>query len=243
MRIADGPAVVLLRQADETDDRYERALCERGFRARSVPVLSFRYPNQTALRARLATPGRYAGLIVTSPRAVRAVAEAGEASPTWADWTHKPTYAVGPKTASALRALGCHPTGQQAGRGAALGAVIAKANNPYLFVCGNRRRDDLPNTLRQAGTPFEELVVYETVLRSDLNLPSPAEGDWLVFFSPSGTQAVNSYAPEQMQGYRLAAIGPTTADALRDLGLVPQAVASEPSPAALVAAVEQATHG
>lgn len=243
MCTADTPAVVLLRRADGAHDRYEQAFGERGFAASCVPVLSFRYINQAALRTRLATPSRYAGLIATSPRAVRALAEARTATPAWADWTEKSAYAVGPKTAAALRALGCHPMGQESGSAAALGVGIAKTKKPYLFICGNRRRDALPNALREADTPFEELVVYETVLRSDLKLPTPETGDWIVFFSPSGIKAVTNYASEQMQGYRLATIGPTTADALRDLGFVPEAVASKPAPAALVAAIEQATRG
>lgn len=240
MSLSDAPAVVLLRQADETEDRYEQAFAERGFTATCVPVLAFRYPNQPALRARLSVPHRYAGLIVTSPRAVRAVADVRQSIGTWAEWTEKPAYAVGPKTASALRTQGVDPRGAETGGGSALGAVIANKTKPYLFACSNRRRDALPAALREAGTPFEELVVYETMLRSDLDLPAQEAGDWLVFFSPSGIEAVARYASESLRGYRLAAIGPTTAAALRDRGETPDAVAVEPTPEALVDAIEQA---
>lgn len=243
MDLPDAPIIVLLRHGAGPDDRYVQAFAERGITASCVPVLAFQFPNQPALRERLSVPDRYAGLIATSPRAVRAVAEARDAVESWAAWTTKPAYAVGPKTAATLRGLGIDPQGEQTGSAGALSAVIEKKENPYLFVCGNRRREVLPEALREAGISFEELMVYKTILRTDLEIPVPRKGDWLVFFSPSGVEAISTYAPEQMKPYRLATIGPTTAESLRTRGQKPEAVAHAPSPEALVAAIERAARG
>jgi uroporphyrinogen-III synthase len=145
---------------------------------------------------------------------------------------------VGPKTADALRAQGFAPTGEETGGAAALASVIAKKKRPYLFLSGNRRRDTLPNALRKAGTPYDELVVYETHLRSEIDLPDPEPGDWLVFFSPSGIKAVARQSSRGVAEYRLATIGPTTASALREHDWSPEAVADTPSPDALVRAIQ-----
>lgn len=230
---------MLLRSGAGPDDRYVRALDAAGWSARCLPVLRFAFPRQEALRERGQHPDQYAGLIVTSPRAVRAIAQLDDEG--WKTrWQQKPAYAVGPKTASALRALGLTPVGEETGSAASLAAVIAKKKKPYLFLCGNRRRDVLPDALRTAGTAFEELIVYETHLRSNIVLPRPQTGDWLVFFSPSGLEAVTQSAANEVAGYRLAAIGPTTADALRARGTTVEAVASSPSPEGLVHALRMA---
>ncbi|NBB75309.1 MAG: uroporphyrinogen-III synthase [Bacteroidetes bacterium] len=234
------PTVVLLRSASGPDDAYVRAFEAAGFQARCVPVLTFRFPRQAALRDRLARPSRYAGLIATSPRAVRAIEQAGPDEPFWAHWTSKPAYAVGPKTAAALRALGVAPQGEDTGRAAALASMIAKTEKPYLFLCGNRRRDTLPAALQEAGTPYEELIVYETHPRAAIDLPDPDSGDWIVFFSPSGIEALAAASAEAVPAYRVAAIGPTTAAALRDHGWPPEAVAEAPAPSSLVAALQAA---
>lgn len=234
--------VVLLRSASGPDDQYVTAFEAEGFRAQCEPVLTFRFPRPSALRDRLAHPERYAGLIVTSPRAVRAIERVERSEPTWAAWTEKPAYAVGPKTAAALRRLGCGPSGAQTGSAAALASVIVNQKKPYLFLSGNRRRATLPDALHADGIPFEECTVYETHLRTNIELPDPNPGDWLVFFSPSGAEALARCGTNPIAGYRLAAIGPTTAGALRERGWAPDAVAETPSPDGLVAAVTAAAN-
>lgn len=234
------PKVVLLRSASGPDDAYVQALEAAGFRAECVPVLAFRFPRQEILRDRLARPGQYAGLIATSPRAARAVEQAGFNASAAAEWASKPAYAVGPKTAEALRGVGLAPRGEEAGSAAALASVIASKKTPYLFLCGNRRRDTLPIALQEVGTAYEELVAYETYLRTEIDLPEAHSGDWLVFFSPSGIEAVAEQSTEAASGYRWAAIGPTTGAALREHGWSPDAVAAAPTPESLVAAIQAA---
>lgn len=234
------PKVVLLRSASGPDDAYLSAFEAAGFQARCVPVLAFRFPRQEILRERLAQPGQYAGLIATSPRAARAVEQVGGDASAPVAWASKPVYAVGPKTAEALRSLGLTPQGEETGRAAALASVIAKKNRPYLFLSGNRRRDTLPTALQEVGTAYEELVVYETHPRAKIEVPEAHPGDWLVFFSPSGIEAVAERSTGSVSGYRLAAIGPTTGTALREHGWPPDAVAAAPAPESLIAAIQRA---
>ena len=238
------PDAVLLRSPDDDGpDRYIAALGRAGLEAVCEPVLAFSFPRPAALRDRLASPDRYAGLIATSPRAATALARlASDQSPLLQAWGERPAYAVGPKTADQLRALGLHPRGAETGSAEALAAYIVDdaPAAPLLFLSGNRRRDTLPEALQRAGLPFDELVVYETHPRSDLDLPAANGSTWLVFFSPSGLEAVEAGEGADLEEYRVAAIGPTTGTALATAGFSVEAVAESPSPEGLVAALKTA---
>ena len=239
----DRPRVLLLR-SPSAPDPYVQALHEAGFRAVCAPVLRFAFPHQQALSERLARPAHYAGLIATSPRAVRALSDTlAGLSVQSAAWKAKPAYAVGPRTAGALRTLGFEAEGEETGEAAALADFIARRaegsqGEALLFVCGNRRRGTLPERLREEGVPFEEQVVYETHARADLDLTGHT--GWLAFFSPSGIAAVRQARGFEASAVRFAAIGSTTAAALEEEGWPADAVAAAPTPAALVAAVREA---
>lgn len=234
--------VILLRSADDPDP-YRATFSQAGLRAACEPVLSFVFPNQDALRKRLRRRKQYAGIVATSPRVAGALDRAFSAEAELAEaWRGAPAYAVGPKTAGRLREVDLQPRGEEAGTAEALAQRIVDNGPaaPLLFLCGNRRRDTLPDQLVEAGVPFEEQMVYETRTRSTLDLPSPAGETWLVFFSPSGLEAVQQAASVDPSAYRVAAIGPTTAGALEDAGLVVDAVAAAPAPDELVAAITAA---
>lgn len=236
------PDVILLRSADEPDP-YLQAFDEAGLRAECRPVLQFTFPAEEALRERLGARDQYSALVATSPRAVRAVRRAFETAPSLREaWEGTPAYAVGPKTGGRLRALGFEVRGEEAGDAESLVSIIVDdaPSAPLLFLAGNRRRETLPAGLRAGAVPFEELVVYETHLRSSLSLPD-RDDLWVVFFSPSGLEAVRKGAGESLHRFRCAAIGPTTAGALREAGVPVAAVADEPAPDALVRAVVRAS--
>ena len=248
------PLVLLLRSPDdEGEDRYVRAFRENGFRAVCRPVLRFAFQGDDDfsgddVRRALRHPERYAGLIATSPRATQALQKTFQRAPeAAAAWRAKPAFAVGPKTAAGLRAGGLQPRGEESGSGAVLGSVIASGlkekkirmgERPLLFLCGNRRREALPEQLREQEIPFEECVAYQTHLRNGPWLKEkPA---WGVFFSPSGVEAVQGAQEEGWVHVYKAAIGPTTAQALEKAGWSADAVAQHPSPEALVQAVSAA---
>ncbi|WP_022836736.1 uroporphyrinogen-III synthase [Salisaeta longa] len=228
------PHVALLRSAaSSTSDPYVQAFAQDGWTASCHPVLRFTFPQQEALEAELARAARYGALLVTSPRAVRALEQAWEGQAPSA-WRAKPAYAVGPKTAQALRALGLRPVGHDAGSARQLASRLKATDAPFLFLCGNRRRDTLPNALREQGLSYTEQVVYHTHLRTDVTLPDTV--DWIAVFSPSGRKALAASGIDP-SAYQIAAIGPTTAAALREASCTVAAVAASPSPAALQQAV------
>lgn len=236
--------VILLRSADEPD-RYVQAFAAAGMQAECEPVLTFGFPNQDRLADRLTQHDEYGALLATSPRVATALGRLFEERADLREaWHGRTAYAVGPKTARRLREIGLTPEGEEAGDAENLAAHIIgnKPVAPLLFLCGNRRRETIPNRLEAAGIPFDELVVYETNTRRDLTLPSPqsSRSTWLVFFSPSGLEAVEQAGTMDLANYRVAAIGPTTGGALEDAGYDVEAVAKEPSPEALVWALESA---
>ena len=233
------PDVILLRTPEEPDP-YVDALADAGFRAVCRSVLDFHFPADEILHDRLRDPAEYGGLIATSPRAARALRRVFDGSGTLhAEWEGTPAYIVGPKTAERFRELSFEVQGEDTGSAEELVSLLTEAapSSPLLFLAGNRRRDTLPDGLRAAGISFEEEVVYETQPRTDLTLP-PSDGEtWLVFFSPSGLEALRASEVEGLSEYRIATIGPTTAAEIQEVGLEVAAVADVPSPGGVADAV------
>lgn len=238
MTTPPAPIVALLRMPERPIDPYEAALEAAGFRTVSIPVLDVEPAGEDALAGVLRRPDAYEGVILTSPRAASRLVE-GIQLPRIdaAAWQKKAIWTVGPATAAAVAAAGFEPEGEDSGEAGRLAERIVahSATRPWLFLCGDRRRDTLPEALRQARTPFEEVIVYQTRGKAPdwSACPSP---DWVVFFSPLGVEAAMP-ANTNWETARTAAIGPATAVALRDAGRPAAVVAEQPTPAALVAAL------
>ncbi|MEE2772774.1 MAG: uroporphyrinogen-III synthase [Bacteroidota bacterium] len=79
----------------------------------------------------------------------------------------------------------------------------------FIFFCGNKRRDELPETLKKHRVKIDEIEVYRTSLRA-MEFPQPFDG--ILFFSPSGVQSY--HLQNQMQGTAFC-IGETTASEAR----------------------------
>jgi uroporphyrinogen-III synthase len=92
-----------------------------------------------------------------------------------------------------------------------LAAAIVQLGLPeVIFFCGNLRREELPEMLREGGTDVREMTVYETSI-----VPRRVEGEYdgILFFSPSAVEGffrLNHVSPKTI----LFAIGKTTAAAL-----------------------------
>lgn len=69
-----------------------------------------------------------------------------------------------------------------------LGYFISKnyKNDSFLFFCGNRRLNDLPEILIKNKLHFKELEVYQTIL---IPQQFSESFDGILFFSPSGVQS------------------------------------------------------
>ncbi|HMB91519.1 MAG TPA: uroporphyrinogen-III synthase [Rhodothermales bacterium] len=235
-------SLVCLLREPTSPDPYEQAMEAAGLRSVSVPVLRFACVNQDVLGAALKEPDAFGGLICTSPRSVAALTQV------WANdiarqtaWSEKPVFVVGPRTAAAVHDLGLTAVGADSGNAAALAEIICQRtfSLPLLFLSGNRRRDALSDQLTAGGTPFQEICVYETHLRTDLPLDTLPALDWLAFFSPSGVEAVQQ-CDFDASTIPKAAIGPTTAQAIEAAGWTVDALAQQPAPEALAAAIKHA---
>lgn len=93
----------------------------------------------------------------------------------------------------------------------ALAEVIIQNNvKEIVFFCGDKRRDELPTTLREAGVVVHEVVLYETV---ETPQATTDDVEAVLFFSPSAVQSF--FSVNQLNRNTVCfAIGQTTADSL-----------------------------
>ncbi|XP_055332715.1 uncharacterized protein LOC129584544 [Paramacrobiotus metropolitanus] len=237
-------------------DAYEQALKEAGWNVVQIPVINFQYLGVPELQNALFRPEQYSGLILTSPRGVEALALAAKGNENaWKDthcpaWNTKSVYAIGEGTAAVARALGLVPTETEAGSEKALGEIIAGRKEQHterlLFPCGNLRLESLRNILDEKGIFVEYIESYETSAHPQLvslvqqALQSQGFPDAVLFFSPSGIQFMDEILRQESLAFKqtkYAAIGPTTAEAMRTLGYAVDAVAEKPEPQSAVKAL------
>lgn len=130
-------------------------------------------------------------------------------------------YAVGKKTASALKKIGFSSFVPEIENGTGLAKVIVKDLKDHpdrdkitiLHFCGNKRRDELRQFLENSDFKVKDIVMYKTGLNL-MRMPQEQPDAWL-FFSPSGVQAFRKSGGFQDKNLsRLFAIGSTTAEEL-----------------------------
>lgn len=108
--------------------------------------------------------------------------------------------------------------------------VIAKGVRELLFFCGDRRRDELPAILQNAGVLVHEVVVYEVE-----EIPAAAAGGYeaVLFFSPSAVQSF--FAANQLKENIVCfAIGQTTANSVKQFTQNKLLVSKEPTQESLL---------
>ncbi|KAI7863478.1 tetrapyrrole biosynthesis, uroporphyrinogen III synthase [Spinellus fusiger] len=234
-------------------DDYDRQLEAYGYHQHFIPVLGHALASLDVLIDIITRGPCYSGLVITSQRAVEALQLAIEsAGPSYARvkeaWTHLPVFVVGPQTLKALQSLGL-------GEDSTITAVADKAVDlcpvivsrvtrlhPLLFLAGDKRRDLLPVEMTKANVVMEEVCVYATCehpkLRAHLDsLEAPCGEDWSVYFSPSGVDYVLQAASFNTATTKIAAIGTTTAEHLRERGFRVDVVADRPDAVHLVQAI------
>ena len=105
-------------------------------------------------------------------------------------------------------------------------------------VTANQLKNDIPDFLIKNGYHFTEAVIYETVA-SDLSDLAEVNYDIIAFFSPSGINSLLVNFPDFKQNKtRIAAFGPTTAQAVKDAGLVLDIQAPMPNAPSMTGALE-----
>ena len=76
-----------------------------------------------------------------------------------------------------------------------------------MFICGNRRREELPSILRKHSVLFKEIIASQTENNEQY---LPEEFDAVLFFSPSGVQSYTSL--NELRGSTAFCIGESTAN-------------------------------
>lgn len=230
--MTDRPVIWLFRD-DNPDDRYARAFENAGFETVLIPVL------RTELSVAPETIPPADSVVVTSARAVDAVRGWDQVE----DLKPLRWFAVGSSTRRAIEDLGIPVERGSSGTAESLAdAVVEAGARRVLFLAGDPHRPELPTKLRRNGVVVETAVVYRTHPHV-LKLPKQAEApDWVAFFSPRGVRIVAEQASTNLDQSAKAAIGPTTAKAIGDVGWVADAVASSPSPGSLLDAVRSFEH-
>ncbi|KAI8611894.1 tetrapyrrole biosynthesis, uroporphyrinogen III synthase [Chytriomyces sp. MP71] len=249
-------------------DPYADSAAKAGYAGVSVPILATIDANAPALASVLAheTPAfdRFAGIVVTSKRAVASFAHefARESFPeAMRDcWRRLPFYTVGPSANTGIEAMGFTPLGSESGKAETLADFIIQHQRerspagpvakPILFLCGDKKLGVLDQRLKAAGMLVCDLKVYETVasatfindLDDVISRFHGREPSWIVFFSPSGVDMVleaGMRAQSWFSAVKVASIGPTTSAHLQSsaINMPPDAVAKRPNAEDVVLAI------
>ncbi|HLW20119.1 MAG TPA: uroporphyrinogen-III synthase [Cyclobacteriaceae bacterium] len=108
----------------------------------------------------------------------------------------------------------------------------------YLFPCSDIRKEDIPEYLTKNGIEFTEAIIYHTVA-ADLSDLKDIKYDILAFFSPSGIKSLFQNFPDfEQNNTRIAAFGPTTAQAAREENLILDIEAPMPNAPSMTGALE-----
>jgi uroporphyrinogen-III synthase len=206
-----------------------------------VPVVSIGAPEDPEpLRQAIGRLASYDWIAFTSGNAVGAVrdglAAAGADLPPGIQ-----IASVGPSTSRAVagafhslraapaapRTVDIEPPSEHSAEGLAEVLAPVVAGRRVLLPLSDRARDVLATRLRAAGATVQCVVAYRTVVGGAAPI-AISPGDLAVFGSPSAVEGFLALAGEAARQVEAVVIGPTTAAAARDAGLVVVAVA-EPS--------------
>ena len=114
-----------------------------------------------------------------------------------------------------------------------------KKNESFLLPCSDILRQRIPDTLAENDINFTKVVLYRTVA-SDLSDLEDVKYDLLVFFSPSGIESLFKNFPDFKQDTtKIAAFGPTTANAVKKHNLRLDIHAPMPNAPSMTMAIEQ----
>jgi uroporphyrinogen-III synthase len=117
--------------------------------------------------------------------------------------------------------------------------VVKHKTESFLVPCSDIQRKNIPNELEKNFIDFQNTILYKTVC-SDLSDLEDVKYDILVFYSPSGIQSLIKNFPEFKQnGTKIAAFGPTTAQAAEKAGLRIDIKAPMPGVPSMTMAIEK----
>ncbi len=225
---------IVVTRAPEQARELAAQLTEQGATVILLPAISFAEPADSApLDAAIATLATFDWILFTSANAARFFGRRCKAqgvNPHAAQCAERPLFVavVGPATSEAAAAEG-FLVGHMAQefQGIALAHELAPdlTRKKVLIPHGDLAADDLTVALRFAGADVTEVTAYRT-LEADsappeaLDAVRKGEVDMVSFFSASAFRSVQARLGAEVLGrVPIAAIGPVTADAIREAGL------------------------
>jgi uroporphyrinogen III methyltransferase / synthase len=249
----EGKRVVITR-APEQAQELARRLEDWGAEILLLPAVSFGVPDDTAqLDAALRELGQFDWILFTSRNAVCFFVQRCRALGLDAAVWQSPEARVGivgPATAAEAREEGLrvdHVAVQFRGEALATELHDSLTGCRVLLPRSDRAGEELPSALRVAGAEVVEVTAYRTVKpqRSDAGVIERVrrgEADVVAFASPSAfhhfAEEIGVEALERLgRSVRFAAIGATTARAIREAGRAVEIEATESTSAGLAAAI------
>ncbi|ORZ11872.1 tetrapyrrole biosynthesis, uroporphyrinogen III synthase, partial [Absidia repens] len=247
-------------------EEYEISSKSLGYDPYFIPVLDQKYTSEALAPILQQGPSTLAitGIIITSQRSVTTLSQTVPvlSSEQCQAWQGIPLYIVGETTTSKVeQALDqrlfflphkSRPSITTTDHASQLADHLVQQQRQdipqhLLFLAGDKRREELPTRVREAGYRLTEIQTYETCRHPDLaqqlihQHPSSSGDDWSIFFSPSGVDHILSLQPPPssvwLTSTKIAAIGNTTATHLQSLGYQVHAIATKPSISHLLDAI------
>jgi len=242
-RVGEVAYAVITREADAAAP-YKAVLAPLGLEGIAMPVTRTAPARDPGELVRALAEGGYAAIVVASARAAVALQAArgqGALPEVWA---------VGPATARALTSAGIPALVPPVARDAValartLVAERALVGHRVLVPRAEEGRDEAIEILREAGVVVDAITAYRTVpaaadepaLVPGLTLLRRGEVAVCAVFAPSQVAALDALVGIRRITARFAAIGETTAAALREAGAAGITVAGAPTPEGLAKAV------
>jgi uroporphyrinogen-III synthase len=218
-----------------------------------IPFIEIRKPRSfKPLDAALKNFGSYDWLILTSVNGVEAMWERlAQLGITKASLKHLRVAAIGPATKRAIeqRRIQVDVVPKEYIAESVVRSLRRRVKGKrVLLVRAKVARDVIPRELRQAGAQVDVVEAYETIVpqssRTRLRgtLRNPRQRPHVVTFTSSSTvrNFVALLGHANIEGIRLASIGPVTSSTLREFGLRVDIEAEEFTIPGLVEAVVQA---
>jgi len=117
--------------------------------------------------------------------------------------------------------------------------IIMKHKEENFFVpLSEPHKADIPDLLLKTGIKFSVGTMYRTISKREFN-STELDYDILVFFSPSGIKSLKENYPSFKQGeIKIAAFGPTTAEAVTNEGFRLDIQAPNPNAPSMTMALE-----
>ena len=243
---------IVVTRAKEQARELSAQLSELGATVILLPAISFAEPaDSEPLDSAIASLATFDWILFTSANAARYFGRRCKArgvDPKAAQSGERPLFVavVGPATAEAAAAEG-FLVGHMAQefQGVSLARELAPdlTRKKVLIPHGDLAADDLVVALRFAGADVTPVTAYRT-LEADSASPEALDAvrkgnvDMISFFSASAFRSVRSRLGADALGQvSIAAIGPVTADAIREVGLKVTVESKVPTTKAFVAAL------